>query len=341
MIFDLQILWYLVLGVASIMYCILDGFDIGVGALHLFARTDEQRRTFLNAIGPVWDGNEVWIVIMMGGLFAGFPIAYATIFSGFYTLLMFLIAALMFRACAIEFRSKRESKAWRNFWDAVFSIASIVVGFVIGLVLGNMIEGIPLNSEQVYVGSFKDFFRPYSVIVGITAVALFAMHGTIYLTMKTDGETHEVVRKWINGTIVSFIFWYIMTSAATIFYMPHMLDRFYEVPYLFIIPLLAFLAIFNVPRLVSRGKDGWAFIFSSLSIILLLILFSIGTYPYIVRSTIDPLTNSLTLYNASSSERTLINLLIIVIIGVPLVLAYGVWIYRIFRGKVRLDQSSY
>lgn len=338
---DLQILWYVVLGVASIMYCILDGFDIGVGALHLFARTDEQRRIFLNSIGPVWDGNEVWIVIMMGGLFAGFPNAYATIFSGFYTLLMFLIAALMFRASAIEFRSKRESKAWRNFWDTVFSIASIVVGFVIGLVLGNMIEGIPLNSEQVYIGTFKEFFRPYSVIVGITAVALFAMHGTIFLTMKTEGTTHEVVRKWIKASIVSFIFWYIVTSGATIFYMPHMLDRFYEMPYLFVIPVLAFLAIFNIPRLVAKGKDGSAFIFSSLSITLLLILFSIGTYPYIVRSTVDPMTNSLTIYNTSSSERTLLNLLIVAIIGIPFVLAYGAWIYRIFRGKVRLDQSSY
>lgn len=341
MIIDLQTLWYIVLGVASIMYCVLDGFDIGVGALHLFARTDEQRRIFLNAIGPVWDGNEVWIVIMMGGLFAGFPNAYATIFSGFYTLLMFLIAGLMFRACAIEFRSKRESKRWRSCWDVVFSIASIVVGFVIGLVLGNMIEGIALNSSQDYIGTFWDFFKPYSVIVAITSVALFAMHGTIYLTMKTEGATHEVVRKWINGSIIVFIFCYILTTGATIFHMPHMLDRFYEMPYLFAIPVLAFLAIFNIPRLVSKGKDGWAFINSSLSIIFLLIIFAIGTFPYIVRSTIEPLAHSLTIYNTASSERTLINLLIVVAIGVPLVLAYGGWVYRIFRGKVKLDHLSY
>lgn len=338
---DLSILWYLVLGVSSMAYCILDGFDLGVGALHLFARNDEQRRIFLNAIGPVWDGNEVWIVIMMGGLFAGFPNAYATIFSGFYTLLMFLIAALMFRACAIEFRSKRESPIWRSFWDVMFSLSSILIGLVIGLLLGNMIEGVPLNAAQDYVGTFADFFRPYSVIVSITAMSLFAMHGTIYLTMKTEGEAHEIVRKWINKAIAVFIFWYIVTTIATIIYMPHMTQHILDRPYTILFPILAFLAIFNVPRLVSKGNDGWAFIFSSISIAFLLILFSLGTYPTIVRSTIDPDTNSLTIFNSASSNKTLGLLLIVVAIGVPLVLAYGAWIYRIFRGKVKLEKSSY
>lgn len=338
---DLAILWYIVLGVASMAYCILDGFDLGVGALHLFAKNDTQRRIFLNAIGPVWDGNEVWIVIMMGGLFAGFPNAYATIFSGFYTLLMFLIAGLMFRACAIEFRSKRESPTWRSFWDVVFSISSILVGFVIGLVLGNMIEGVPLNAAQEYVGTFADFFRPYSVIVAITAMSLFAMHGTIYLTMKTEGEAHQVVRRWINPAIIVFIFFYLVTTAATIIYMPHMIEHIFRMPWTVAIPILAFLAVFNIPRLVSKGRDGWAFIFSCLSIALLLILFGLGTYPIIVRSTINPDTNSLTIFNVASSYATLRNLLVVVAIGVPLVLAYGFWIYRIFRGKVKLESTSY
>lgn len=338
---DLALLWYFVMGVATLAYTLLDGFDLGVGALHLFARTDEQRRIFLNSIGPVWDGNEVWIVIMMGGLFAGFPNAYATVFSGFYTLLMFLIAALIFRAVAIEFRSKRESRLWRHFWDAVFSFASIIVGFVIGLLLGNMVEGIPLNASQDYIGTFSQFFKPYSVIVGITSVALFAMHGTIYLAMKTEGEAHQVVRRWINKAILSFLFWYILTSIATIIYMPHMLDPFLAKPYLFVIPLLALLAICNIPYQVKKGNDGWGFISSSLSIALLLTLFSLGTFPTIVRSTIDPAANSLTIYNSASSPKTLGILLIVVAIGVPLVLAYGAWVYRIFRGKVRLEKSSY
>src|SRR3989338_5440991 len=150
----LEALWYAVIGASLLFYTILDGFDLGVGALHLFARGDTQRRIFLNAIGPVWDGNEVWIVIVMGGMFAGFPNVYATIFSGFYTLLMFLIAGLMFRAVAIEFRSKRESPKWRSLWDVVFSFASILVAFVLGVLIGNMIRGIPLDAEQNYVGTF-------------------------------------------------------------------------------------------------------------------------------------------------------------------------------------------
>ncbi len=338
---DLKVIWYVVLGLASIAYCILDGFDLGVGALHLFAKNDHQRRIFLNAIGPVWDGNEVWIVIMMGGLFAGFPNAYATLFSGFYTLLMFLIAGLIFRACAIEFRSKQESPVWRSIWDVVFSLSSILVGLVIGLILGNMIEGIPLNASQDYIGTFSDFFSPYSIMVSITAMSLFAMHGTIYLTMKTEGEAHETVRKWISKAIFVFICLYSVTSVVTIIYMPHMVQHIFDRPYTVIVPLIAFLAIFNIPRLVSKGKDGWAFIFSSLSIALLLLLFSLGTYPTIIRSTIKPETYSLTLFNSASSDKTLGILLVVVAIGIPLVLAYGAWVYRIFRGKVKLEKSSY
>ena len=338
---DFAILWYIVLGISSMAYCILDGFDLGVGALHLFAKNDEERRIFLNAIGPVWDGNEVWIVIMMGGLFAGFPNAYATIFSGFYTLLMFLIAGLMFRACAIEFRSKRSSSLWRSFWDVVFSISSILVGLVVGLLLGNMIEGIPLNESQEYVGTFAGFFRPYSITVALTAMSLFAMHGTIYLSMKTEGEAQQTVRLWVFPSILIFMGFYLLTTVLTLLYMPHMVERIASHPFTALIPIIAFLVILNVPRLVKKGKDGWAFIFSSLSIALLLILFGLGTYPVIVRSTIDPAAHSLTVFNVASSEGTLRNLMIVVGIGVPLVLAYGFWVYRIFRGKVKLDASSY
>ncbi len=337
---DLAFVWYLVMGFSVLAYTVLDGFDLGVGALHLFARNDYQRRVFLNAIGPVWDGNEVWIVIVMGGLLAGFPNAYATVFSGFYTLLMFLIAGLMFRACAIEFRSKHESKRWRLIWDIVFSFSSIGVAFVMGLLLGNMVEGIELDASQDYVGNFSSFFRPYSVVVGITTVALLAMHGTIYLAMKTEGETYEVVRKWIHKAVFVFIFFYALTTIATLIYMPHMADWLAD-PFYAIFPVLALCAILSIPYQVKKERNGWAFISSCLSIALLLLLFSLGTFPTIVRSTLDPETNSVTIYNAASSDKTLGILLLIVAIGVPLVLAYGIWVYRIFRGKVKIEKSSY
>ncbi len=337
----LETLWYGVIGLAILFYIVLDGFDLGVGALHLFARNDLQRRIFLNAIGPVWDGNEVWIIIVMGGLFAGFPGAYATVFSGFYTLLMFLIATLIFRAVAIEFRSKRESSLWRSFWDVVFSLSSTLMAFIVGLIGGNLIEGVALNAEQDFVGVFSDFFRPYSVLVGLTAVSLFSMHGAIYLSMKTEGQAHETVRRWINPAIVVFLFFYFCTTVATLLYMPHMSERFKEIPLLFFIPLLAFFAIINIPYQVKKGNDGWAFICSCLSLALLLVLYGIGTFPRIVLSTIDPDVNSLTVYNTASSQKTLRNLMTVVLIGVPLILAYGFWIYRVFRGKVKLASTSY
>jgi cytochrome d ubiquinol oxidase subunit II len=319
----------------------LDGFDLGVGAWHLLAKNDVQRRTFLNAIGPVWDGNEVWLVIVMGGLFAGFPNVYATVFSGFYTLLMFMIAGLMFRAVAIEFRSKRESTKWRSLWDVVFSFASILVAFVLGVLIGNMIRGIPLDASQNYVGDFSYFLHPYPLLVGITTVSLFAMHGATFLNMKTDGQTRAVVQKWINPSIMVFLFWYVITTIATLLYMPHMVAHFHTYKYLSIFPLLSFFAILNIPYQVRKKNDGWAFLSSCLSIALLLVLYGLGTYPTLVPSTIDPIQNSLTIFNSASSPKTLTTLLIVVVIGVPLVLAYGMWIYHIFRGKVRLEKTSY
>lgn len=338
---DLETMWYAVIGISVLMYTVLDGFDLGVGALHLFARGDIQRRTFLNSIGPVWDGNEVWLVIIMGGLFAGFPNVYATIFSGFYSLLMFLIAGLMFRAVAIEFRSKRESPKWRSLWDVVFSLASILVALILGILIGNMVRGIPLNGDQDYVGTFTYFLHPYPILVGITTAALFAMHGATYLNMKTEGAAHAIVQRWINPAILVFLFWYVVTTIATLVYMPHMVANFHRYPYLFVFPLFSLLAILNIPYQVRKKNDGWAFLSSALSIALLLILYGLGTYPIIVPSTIHPEMYSLTIYNASSSPRTLATLMIVVAIGVPLVLAYGWWVYHIFRGKVRLDKSSY
>lgn len=337
----LETLWYAVIGISVLFYTVLDGFDLGVGILHLFAKNDLQRRTFLNAIGPVWDGNEVWLVIVMGGLFAGFPNVYATIFSGFYTLLMFLIAGLMFRAVAIEFRSKQESKTWRKIWDTIFCVASTLVAFVLGVLIGNMIQGIPLDAEQNYVGNFLDFLSPYPVLVGMTTIALFAMHGATYLHLKTEGETRDVLQKWIWPAIGVFLVWYIITTIATLMYMPHMISNLNNYPYLFAFPILSLCAILNIPYQIQKNNDGWAFLSSSASIGLFLILYGMGTFPVLVPSTIEPELYSLTIFNACSSPKTLKILLLVVAIGVPLVLAYGWWVYHIFRGKVKLEHTSY
>lgn len=334
-------MWYLIICISVVFYVILDGFDLGVGCLHLFVKEDRDRRVFLNAIGPVWDGNEVWIVIIFGGLFAGFPPVYATLCSSFYTLIMILIAGLMFRAASIEFRSKHSSQRWRRLWDILFSAASYIIAFCISLMLGNLIEGIAIDKSGHFVGSFRDFFTPYTVLIGFTGIFLFMMHGTAYLLMKTEGELQERVRKWLLPMLIAFLICYVVVTTLTLFYRPHMISLMRNMPILFSIGILALTAIANIPYWVYRRCNGWAFIASCVSIALLFALFGLGTFPYMIRSTIDPVRFSLTFFNAASSETTLRIILVIAAIGVPLVIAYGFWIYRIFSGKVRLDETSY
>ena len=337
----LALLWYFVIGMCVVFYVVLDGFDLGVGILHFFTRKDEERRVFLNAIGPVWDGNEVWLVIVGGALFAGFPEVYATLFSGFYNLCMVLLSGLIFRAVAIEFRSKRESRIWRSTWDAVFSLASLVIAFGVGLIMGNLIEGIPLNENKDFIGSFSLFFRPYSVLIGLFTVSLLMMHGSIYLVMKTEKALQQRIRRWVKKTIALFIAFYLITTAVTWMIMPHMTEKIRQNPYLMIVAILTMLFILNVPREFKHNREGRAFVFSCISIFFLFCLFGMGTFPNLIRSNINPEQYSLTFYNSAASPLTLRILLIIVLIGVPLVLAYGTMIYRIFRGKVKIESSSY
>ena len=338
--FDLNTIWFILVGILLAGYAILDGFDLGVGSLHLLVKKDEERRTLINAIGPVWDGNEVWLVTGGGALFAAFPDVYATVFSGFYTAFMILLFVLIFRAVAIEFRSKLDAKWWRQMWDVLFSIASIFIAFLMGVALGNIITGVPVGADKEFAGSFFGLITPYTVLVGLTTVALFMMHGAIYLVMKTEGEIEEKVRGWVNNTIIFFVICYVSTTMATLVYYPHMTQHFKEVPFLFILALLNMLAIANIPREIHHKREFKAFLSSCASIAALLALFAAGIFPDIVISTINP-GYSLTIYNAASSQKTLETMLIIALIGMPFVLGYTFMIYWIFRGKVKLDKMSY
>ncbi len=336
---SLDLIWYFIIGIAVVLYVILDGFDLGVGMLHLCAKKDEDRRIFLNAIGPVWDGNEVWLIIVGGGLFAGFPDVYATLFSGFYNLCMVLLVGLIFRAVAIEFRSKRVSSKWRSTWDVVFCVASGVIAWGLGLVLGNLIQGIPLNAEKDFIGSFGDFFSLYTVLLGFMSVAVFVMHGALYLVVKTEGALQARLRVWSKRAVAFFIAIYCVMTIATVVWMPHMIARFNEYPVAYLLPIATLLCICNIPREIAKKRDLRAFGSSCLGLALLFALFGVGTFPFLVRSTIEG--NSLTFINSAASTLTLTVLLIIVLIGVPLVLAYGWYIYRTFRGKVKLGPTSY
>ena len=337
---DLNTIWFVLVGVLFTGYAILDGFDLGVGALHLFARTDEERRVFLNAIGPVWDGNEVWLVTGGGALFAAFPMVYATAFSGFYLAFMLLLFALLFRAVAIEFRSKQPMRWWRRMWDVTFAGGSVCSAFLIGVTMGNVAWGVPLDARHEFAGTFLGLLRPYPLLLGVTTVALFAMHGAIYLVMKTEGELHERVRRWTNPAIIAFILCYVIFTLATLLYVPHITAAIKQEPGFFVVVVLAVLAIANIPRAVTHGRDFQAFLSSGAAMVCLMALFGIGMYPNLLYSEPHP-ENSLNLVNAASSQKTLGIMLIIALIGLPIVLAYSVSIYWIFRGKVKLDRASY
>ncbi|HYG36020.1 MAG TPA: cytochrome d ubiquinol oxidase subunit II [Clostridia bacterium] len=337
---DLPTIWFILIGVLFTGYAMLDGFDLGVGALHLFTKTDEERRIMLNSIGPVWDGNEVWLVTGGGALFAAFPAVYATVFSGFYLAFVLLLVALIFRAVAIEFRSKQPMRWWRQMWDCGFSFGSIVSSLLIGIAMGNIAWGVPLDARGEYAGTFLGLLRPYPLLVGITTVALFMMHGAIYALMKTEGALHEKLRGWINNCIIFFIICYAITTMATLLYVPHMAARVRSNPWLFSIALLNMLAIANIPREIHRNRDWQAFLSSCVAMIALMGLFGLEMFPNLVLSYPD-VANSLTIHNAASSQKTLAVMLTIAIIGVPVVLAYTASIYWIFRGKVKIGRMSY
>ncbi len=337
---DLNTVWFVLIGVLFTGYAMLDGFDLGIGALHLFTRTDEDRRTMLNAIGPVWDGNEVWLVTGGGALFAAFPMVYATVFSGFYMAFVLLLVALIFRAVAIEFRSKQPMGWWRQAWDVGFSAGSVLSSLLIGVAMGNIAWGVPLDHRHEYVGTFMDLLHPYAFLLGITTLALFMMHGAIYALMKTEGPLHDKLRGWISNCIIFFIICYAVTTMATLLYVPHMAARVRAEPWLFSVAVINMLAIANVPREIHHGRDGRAFVSSCLAMAALMMLFGMEMYPNLVLSHPDP-RNSLNIWNGSSSAKTLAIMLTIALSGLPIVLAYTISIYWIFRGKVKITPMSY
>ncbi len=337
---DYPTLWFLVVGALFSGYAILDGFDLGAGAWHLFLKQEKSRRIALNAVGPVWDGNEVWLVIGGGALFAGFPVLYATMFSAMYIPFMLFLLFLIFRAVSIEFRSKEPMKWWRRTWDVSYCLSSAMMAILLGVVLGNVLQGFAIGPGLEFTGHWLNFINPYSLMVGITTLALFMMHGAIYLAMKTEGKLFAKVAGLLQGSMIFFIVSFSIVTLYTLIYIPHLSDDFKQSPQLFIVPLLAFLSIANIPRLASKKKYLQAFLFSALTVSLLLILVAIELYPVLVPSTIDAGYN-LTIYNTASSDKALGIMLTIAAIGGPLVLIYTVFVYRTFWGKVKLDETSY
>jgi len=329
----LPVIWFFLIGILLTVYAILDGFDLGVGFWYLFAKKEENRRTFLNAIGPIWDGNEVWLLTGGGALFAAFPIVYATVFSGFYLALMLVLWALIFRAVAIEFRSKSQSAIWRKTWDAAFAIGSIVPGLLFGVAIGNILRGLPLDANGDYAGTFFDLLNPYALLIGLLGLSMFAVHGAQFIILKTQGDLAEKARKWAKNAWVIYVGLFCLASIATVILEHHLFVNFILFPFLLIVPILSAASMALIFYFNKKGFAKAAFAASSSSIAGLMALTGTGIFPNLVPA-LDSAGAGLNVFNASSSPKTLGIMLVIACIGMPFVIAYTIWIYRIFRGKV-------
>ena len=274
------------------------------------------------------------------GFIRRFPRGVCGYFSAFYIPFMVFLVGLIFRACAIEFRSKEPMLWWRKAWDIVYCVASIIISLSLGLMLGNVVGGLPLNKDHEFTGNWLFFFNPFAIFVSITTLALFMMHGAIYLTMKTENRLYVKMHLLSNNFTIFFVVSFVITTLYTLLYIPHLSDFFRGRPGYFVIPLLMILSIANIPRQVKKGKYRYAFASSALTISLLLIMVALEVFPYLLYSPQNP-ENSITIYNGSSSQKTVKILLVIALIGTPLVATYTSFVFWTFKGKVRLDETSY
>ncbi len=337
---DLNTIWFLLIGILIMGYAVLDGFDLGVGVLYLFTKDETAKRVYLNSIGPVWDGNEVWLLTGGGALFAAFPIVYATVFSGFYIPFMLLLAALIFRAVSFEFRGKVSSPGWKKLWDYLFGIGSLLPSILFGVAIGNILSGLPIDISGNYVGTFLDLLNPYSILVGLVSLSFFAMHGSIYIMMKSEGSVKEKVLPYVNRLWMVFVLLYALASFFTLFEAPFQFNGLLNNPIFWVLFILLLVSVALIPVFVKANKFFKAIIFSSLTIISMIGLAALSLFPRLVPSNID-LDFSLTIYNASSSKTSMTAMLYIALIGMPIVIAYTIFVYRVFKGKVVITKESY
>lgn len=337
----LNTVWFALFAAIIAGYLILDGFDIGCGILHPFvARSDTERRIVINSIGPVWDGNEVWLVLGGGALFAAFPFVYASLFSGLYAAFMLVLLCLILRPVAIEFRSQRPDPRWRRFWDYMFFLVSLFLALLFGVAFGNILLGFPVDADGNISFSLIQLLSPYALLVGVTTVCMFAMHGALYLNLKTEGPVNDRVRRWIPWLMVAFFLLNTLVVLVTVLLRLQLDQRFLVDGWPILFPALALVALIVGWRMLRQGRVFLAFVASGAVIGLLIVSVAVGMYPNLLLSTLNP-AYDLTVFNAASQANTLTVMLIVALIGMPIVLLYTAGAYYIFQGKVKLEAESY
>jgi cytochrome d ubiquinol oxidase subunit II len=331
---DLNVIWYLLIGLLITGYAVLDGFDLGVGVLYPFiAKNEEERRVLLNAIGPFWDGNEVWLITGGGALFAAFPHVYATVFSGFYLAMMLVLFALIFRAVSLEFR---KGSQWRGFWDGAFVVGSFLPALLYGVAIGNLARGVPLDAKMNFTGTFFTLLNPYALLIGLLGLAMFVMQGAAYVVLKTEGELPERARRWRQKAWLAFVILFVVVTVTAVFVRPEGFSR----PLAWLAWLVVVASAVYGRVAAGHKKELLAFLASSAAIAGLMGILAASNFPNMVPASNDPAL-SLTIYNASSSAKTLTVMLIMALVGMPIVIAYTAFIYYIFKGKVKLTEEGY
>jgi cytochrome d ubiquinol oxidase subunit II len=336
----METVWFILWGVLWGAYFILDGYDLGAGALmRIIARDEIDRKKIYNAIGPFWDGNEVWLITAGGVTFAAFPGTYATMFSALYSALMLVLFALIFRGAGLAMREEAVSASARGRWDALFMLGSLVAGLLFGVFFANVFRGIPIDEHGIFRGTLLTLLNPYGLLGGLLFLVFFALHGSIWLALKTDGELHERTvrlarRFWIVLTALAVMF-LLFTATSTNLYANYVTN-----PILFVIPLLAVIALLTAGLFVYKA-DWFKAWFASGAFIFGATLFGVvGIYPALLPSSIDP-AFSCTIHNTSSSPLTLKIMLGVALVFVPIVIIYQAWVHSLFRGKVKGEFSAY
>lgn len=333
---DLNILWFILITVLFAGFFFFEGFDYGVGILLPFlGKNDTERRMIINTIGPVWDGNEVWLISAGGAMFAAFPHWYATLFSGFYLALFLILVALIVRGVAFEFRSSDRSPRWRTFWDGMIFLGSTLSAILWGVAVMNLLRGVPIDSKMQFVGGFFDLLSPYAILGGVTTLLLFTLHGALYLTLKTEGELAERARRVAQKVGLITILVVVILAGMT-----YVQTDLFASTGAGITLLLSALALVSTLLCIPKGKGGRAFIASSLTILLMTVSIFWGLFPRVMVSSLKS-EWSLTIYNASSSPYTLRVMTIIALTMVPIVLVYQGWTYWVFRKRVTQKNLHY
>ena len=333
--------WYAVLAALLVAYAVLDGFDLGVGALYLaLARSKDERRIALNAIGPVWDANEVWLVAVGVATFLAFPRAFAVGFSGFYLPLIIVLWLLMGRGIALEFRHHIVDPMWQGAWDVVFSISSLLLALLFGVAVGNVVTGVPIDDHGWFQGLFNWMLNPYALLMGVFSLALLMLHGAHYLCVKTDGALRDRAQRaagrlWGIVTVLG-----VVLTAATFALRPQLLANYRSAPVWLLVPLAAAACVLVMRRAHGRRRDLSAFLASSGLIASLLVATAVGAYPNLLRSEPFP-ERSLTVANAAAAPAGLVAAARWLIPGVILILIYQGVAYRTFKGRVVLDRSAH